>query len=77
LQHGETHDAESGNDFIEKMEVSLKKLSTACVDKKEWDQEDQLNVGRRGQSTPVYLCKSIETTKKYNKPINSQVKRKD
>jgi four helix bundle protein len=63
LQYGEAQSAESRNDFIHKMKISLKELRETynclrLIKRKNCYQEDQLNylIGRE-QSTHFYFCK--------------------
>jgi four helix bundle protein len=73
LQYGEAQGAESSNDFINKMKVSLKELKETmnCVrliDKKKWYAEEDLKsfLNENNQLISIFV-KSIETAKKNNR----------
>ena len=81
LQYGEAQGAESRNDFIHKMKISLKELRETynclrLIKRKSWYQEDKLNfwIDENNQLISIFV-KSIETAKKNNKQINFQVKK--
>lgn len=81
LQYGEAQGAESRNDFIHKMKVSLKELRETynclrLIKRKSWYSETQLAnlIDENNQLISIFV-KSIETAKKNNKQINNQVKK--
>jgi len=81
LQYGEAQGAESRNDFIHKMKVSLKELRETynclrLIKRKTWHKEGQLDlwIDENNQLISIFV-KSIETAQKNNKQLNIQVKK--
>lgn len=81
LQYGEAQGAESRNDFIHKMKVSLKELRETynclrLIKRKTWHKDDQLDlwIDENNQLISIFV-KSIETAQKNNKQLNIQVKK--
>ena len=81
LQYGEAQGAESRNDFIHKMKISLKELRETynclrLIRRRNWYSENELNIciDENNQLISIFV-KSIETAKKNNKQINIQVKK--
>jgi len=81
LQYGEAQSAESRNDFIHKMKISLKELRETynglrLIKRKKWCPEDKLDawIDENNQLISIFV-KSIETAQKNNKQINIQVKK--
>lgn len=80
-QYGEAQSAESRNDFIHKMKVSLKELRETynclrLIKRKAWYPEDQLNFWIDENNQLIFIfVKSIEAAQKNNKQINIQVRK--
>jgi len=81
LQYGQAQSAESRNDFIHKMKISLKELRETynglrLIKRKKWCPEDKLDawIDENNQLISIFV-KSIETAQKNNKQINIQVKK--
>jgi four helix bundle protein len=72
LQYGEAQSAESRNDFIHKMKISLKELRETLnclrlIKRKNWHREKELDecINENNQLIAIFV-KSIETAKKNN-----------
>ncbi|HEY6954742.1 MAG TPA: four helix bundle protein [Flavisolibacter sp.] len=81
LQYGEAQGAESRNDFIHKMKISLKELRETynclrLIRRRNWYSEKELNnwIDENNQLISIFV-KSIETAHKNNKQLNIQVKK--
>ena len=81
LQYGEAQSAESRNDFIHKMKVSLKELRETynclrLIKRKEWFAEQLLDtrIDENNQLISIFV-KSIETAQKNNQQIKNQGKK--
>jgi four helix bundle protein len=81
LQYGEAQGAESRNDFIHKMKISLKELRETynclrLIRRRNWYSEKELNnwIDENNQLISIFV-KSIETAQKNNKQLNIQVKK--
>jgi four helix bundle protein len=81
LQYGEAQGAESRNDFIHKMKISLKELRETynclrLIRRRNWYSERELNnwIDENNQLISIFV-KSIETAQKNNKQLNIQVKK--
>lgn len=81
LQYGEAQGAESRNDFIHKMKISLKELRETynclrLIKRKNWFAEDKVSIciDENNQLISIFV-KSIETAQRNNKQNNTQVKK--
>lgn len=79
LQYGEAQGAESRNDFIHKMKISLKELRETynclrLIKRRDWYAEEKIGIciDENNQLISIFV-KSIETAQKNNKQINIQV----
>ena len=81
LQYGEAQSAESRNDFIHKMKISLKELRETynclrLIRRRNWYPVNELDnwIDENNQLISIFV-KSIETAQKNNKQLNIQVKK--
>jgi len=80
LQYGEAQSAESRNDFIHKMKISLKELRETLnclrlIKRKKWLEKEVTDCISENNQLIAIFVKSIETAKRNNTPENVRLRK--